>query len=181
MNRIIGIIVIAATSLLYGCANRPSTSPTAMQTSGMESSGASVAADSSGASGTTDSSGASGAPDSSGASGQPALPVAGKVPLGVVAAQMEAVFVGWSAKKDLLDKPVVNDQSQGIGKIEDIIITPDNSVSYAIIGVGGFLGMGRHNVAIPMEQLKLQSGHLVLPGATKEALRALPPFEYTRR
>jgi sporulation protein YlmC with PRC-barrel domain len=93
---------------------------------------------------------------------------------------MEAVFVGWSAKKDLLGKPVVNEMNEQIGKIDDLIIRPDTAVSYAIIGVGGFLGLARHDVAIPMEQIKLQKGALVLPGATKEALKALPPFQYAR-
>jgi hypothetical protein len=99
---------------------------------------------------------------------------------------MEAVIVGWSAKKDLLDKTVQNDKKEKIGKIEDIIVTPSSDVkipfaSYAIVGVGGFLGIGRNDVAIPMEQLKMQDGNLVLPGASKEALKKLPKFEYARK
>jgi sporulation protein YlmC with PRC-barrel domain len=108
----------------------------------------------------------------------PGLPLAGSVPLGTTVIEMEAVFVGWSARKDVLGKPVVNEQSEQIGKVDDLIIRPDNAVSYAIIGIGGFLGVGKRDVAIPMQQIKLQNGMLVLPGATKEALRALPPFEY---
>jgi hypothetical protein len=53
-------------------------------------------------------------------------------------------------------------------------------VSYAIIGVGGFLGIDRHDVAIPAGQLKIQGGKLMLPGATKDALKALPKFEYAK-
>jgi sporulation protein YlmC with PRC-barrel domain len=109
------------------------------------------------------------------------VPVAGGVPLGVTVVQMEAIFVGWSARKDLLGRPVINEKTEQIGRIDDLIITPDNAVSYAIIGVGGFLGVRKHDVAIPMLQLKLQPDMLVLPGATKEALKALPPFEYGRR
>jgi sporulation protein YlmC with PRC-barrel domain len=107
--------------------------------------------------------------------------VAGQIPLGVTVVQMEAVVVGWSARKDLLGKPVINEQNETIGTIDDLIITPDNAVSFAIIGVGGFLGLAKHDVAIPMDQLELQGGRLVLPGATREALKALPPFEYGRK
>jgi hypothetical protein len=97
---------------------------------------------------------------------------------------MEALIVGWSAKRDLLDKTVQNDKKEKIGKIEDIIITPDAKIpfaSFAIIGVGGFLGIDRNDVAIRMEQLKLQDGNLVLAGATKDTLKKLPKFEYAPR
>ena len=131
-------------------------------------------------------SGTSGTAGTSGSSSQPAAPVAGQIPLGVNVTQMEAVVVGWSAKKDLLGKTVMNDQKEKIGKIEDIIISSSPEAktpyaSFAIIGVGGFLGLGRNDVAIPMEQLKLQKGNLMLPGATKDALKALPKFEYAHK
>jgi len=54
-------------------------------------------------------------------------------------------------------------------------------VSFAIIGAGGFVGVGRHDVLIPITQLKQQEdGKIVLPGATKEAIKALPKFEYAK-
>ena len=111
--------------------------------------------------------------------GQP--PVAGKTPLGVTVTEMDTIVSGWSAKKSLMGKNVVNDQNAKVGSIDDIIIAPDRWVSYAIIGTGGFVGMGKHDVAIPMEQIKLQNGKLVLPGATKDALKRLPEFEYSKK
>jgi PRC-barrel domain len=107
-----------------------------------------------------------------------APPAAGEIPLGVTVIEMRAVVTGWSAKRDLLGKTVQNDKKQNLGKIEDVIVAPSNSVSFAIIGVGGFLGIASRLVAIPMKQLKLESGALVLPGATKENLTAMPPFVY---
>ncbi len=104
--------------------------------------------------------------------------VAGSTLLGVAAAEMREVTYGWSAKQQVLGKSVYNDKNQVIGKIDDIIIAPDKAVSYAIIGAGGFLGVNRHDVAIPVSQIKLQDGKLVLPGASKQALEAQPNFEY---
>lgn len=120
------------------------------------------------------------------ASGSTNPPVAGKAPLGITVVETEAVVHGWSAKKDLMNKTVINDQKQKIGKIEDLIVTHSTDAnlpvaSFAIIGVGGFLGIGKNDVAIPMEQIKLDQKQLVLPGATKDALKALPPFEYARK
>ncbi|QOL51864.1 PRC-barrel domain-containing protein [Massilia litorea] len=116
----------------------------------------------------------------------PAAPVAGRAPLGVTVVEMEAIVVGWSAKHDLFGKTVVNDKNDKIGKIDDLIISPGKAgntpaATFAIIGVGGFLGIGKRDVAIPTEQLKLQNKQLTLPGATKDALKAMPPFEYQKR
>jgi sporulation protein YlmC with PRC-barrel domain len=105
--------------------------------------------------------------------------VVGSTQLGIAVAEMRDVTTGWSAKRQVLGKTVYNDSGDGIGKVDDIIVAPDKAVSYAIIGAGGFLGVGRHDVAIPVGQLKQQSdGKFVLAGATKDALKAMPPFEY---
>jgi sporulation protein YlmC with PRC-barrel domain len=105
--------------------------------------------------------------------------VVGSTQLGVAVADRRDVTTGWSAKRQVLGKTVFNDSGAGIGKVDDIIVAPDKAVSYAIIGAGGFLGVGRHDVAIPVSQIKQQSdGKFILAGATKDALKAMPPFEY---
>jgi uncharacterized protein YrrD len=105
--------------------------------------------------------------------------VVGSTQLGVAVAELRDVTTGWSAKRQVLGKTIYNDSGDRIGKVDDIIVAPDKAVSYAIISAGGFLGMGRHDVAIPVGQLKQQSdGKFVLAGATKDALKAMPPFEY---
>jgi sporulation protein YlmC with PRC-barrel domain len=105
--------------------------------------------------------------------------VVGSTQLGVAVAELRDVATGWSAKRQVLGKTVFNDGGDRIGKVDDIIVAPDKAVSYAIIGAGGFLGVGRHDVAIPVSQIKQQSdGKFMLAGATKDALKAMPPFEY---
>jgi sporulation protein YlmC with PRC-barrel domain len=106
--------------------------------------------------------------------------VAGTVTLGVAVADMKAVATGWSAKKQFLGKAVVNEKGEKVGKIEDVIITPEKAISYVIIGAGGFLGIAKHDVAIPVTQLTHEGDKIVLPGATKEAVKALPKFEYAK-
>ena len=106
--------------------------------------------------------------------------VAGSTTLGVTVEEQKVLAVGWSAKKHIVDKAVYNNSGEKIGEVEDLIITPDKALSYAIVGTGGFLGIDRHDVAIPIGQLKLQGDKLMLPGATKEGLKALPQFEYAK-
>jgi len=95
--------------------------------------------------------------------------------------ELRTVALGWSAKKQILGQPVYNEKNEKVGSIDDIIVAPDSSVSYAIVGAGGFLGVGKHDIAIPASQLKQQDGKFVLPGASKEAIKALPKFEYARK
>jgi sporulation protein YlmC with PRC-barrel domain len=107
--------------------------------------------------------------------------VVGSIQLGVAYAELRDVTTGWSTKKQVLGKKVFNDSGETVGKIDDIIVSPDKAVSYAIVGAGGFLGVGRHDVAIPVNQLKEDDGRFILAGATKDAIKAMPEFEYATR
>ena len=106
--------------------------------------------------------------------------VAGSTTLGLTVEEQKVLAVGWSAKKNILGTAVYNSSNEKIGAVEDLIIAPDKAVSFAIVGTGGFLGIDRHDVAIPIGQLKLEGDKLLLPGATKEGLKALPTFEYAK-
>jgi len=105
-------------------------------------------------------------------------PVAGRVPLGVTVVEADLVATGWRASK-LMHSEVFNDKNQKIGKIDDMVVAPDGSLSLAVIDVGGFLGIASHKVAIPVRQFKQMHPKLVLPGASKEELKKLPEFVYT--
>ena len=85
---------------------------------------------------------------------------------------------GWSAKQSILGQPVYNEKDERVGWVDDIIVTPDKAVSYAIINAGGFLGLIKHNVAIPVSQFKFVDNKYLLPGATQDALKAMPEFQF---
>lgn len=111
-----------------------------------------------------------------------AAQVAGSARLGVAMEEVKMLAVGWSAKKQVIGQTVYNESNEKVGRIDDLIIAPDSAVSYAIVGAGGFAGVGRHDVAIPVQQIKLRDdGKFVLPGATKDAIKALPKFEYAKK
>src|SRR5215510_3490543 len=89
------------------------------------------------------------------AAGMAGAGVVGSATPGVSVEELKAVALGWSAKKQVLDKDVYNDSNEKVGKVEDLIIAPDKAVFYVILGVGGFLGLDRKDVAIPAGQLKI--------------------------
>lgn len=84
----------------------------------------------------------------------------------------------WSIKDDILGKDIFNDANEKIGSVEDIIVTPDKAISYAIVSTGGFLGLAKHDVVLPVHQFKMNDQNIVFPGATKEAVKAMPEFKY---
>ena len=85
---------------------------------------------------------------------------------------------GWSVKKTLMGKLIYNDAGVKVGKVEDLIVSPDKNVSFVIVGAGGFVGIARHDVAVAVSQIQNKGGKLVLAGATPESIKALPDFTY---
>ena len=106
--------------------------------------------------------------------------IAGSTTPGMSVEEIQAVARGWSATKQMLGKPVYNAKNEKVGDVDDLIIAPDSASSYAIIGVGGFLGLGERQVAVPATHLKHTEGRIMLPDATKEALQAMPSFQYAK-
>ena len=96
----------------------------------------------------------------------------------LLSVDVKEVAKGWRTTK-LHGSTVVNDKDEKIGSIDDIIIGKEK-VLFAVIQVGGFLGLGGHLIATPFDQLKLddEKGKIVLPGASKEELKKLPEFRY---
>jgi sporulation protein YlmC with PRC-barrel domain len=86
--------------------------------------------------------------------------------------------LGWSVKKTLMGKTIYNDAGVKVGKVEDLIISPDKNLSYVIVGAGGFVGIGRHDVAVPVTLIEDKAGKLVMAGATKDSIKAMPEFTY---
>jgi sporulation protein YlmC with PRC-barrel domain len=110
---------------------------------------------------------------------QAATPVAGgTVTVETSVIESTTLALGWSVKKNLLGKAVYNGAGQKVGKVEDLIIAPDKAVSYVIVGAGGFIGIGRHDVAVPVSQIQDTAGKLVMAGATKETIKAMHGFTY---
>jgi hypothetical protein len=84
---------------------------------------------------------------------------------------------GYRASK-VVGSSVMNDQNETIGTIEDLLVSPDGKEPFAVLSIGGFLGMGSRLVVVPFDSLKVVDKKLVLPGGTKDSLRALPEFKY---
>jgi sporulation protein YlmC with PRC-barrel domain len=74
---------------------------------------------------------------------------------------------------------VHNKQNDRLGRIEDVVIARDGSVSYAVISYGGFLGMGDNQVAVPWDRLTIDpERESAMLDVTEEQLQRAPRFEH---
>ena len=90
---------------------------------------------------------------------------------------VKTLAAGYRASK-VIGSSVVNDANETIGKIDDILISSDGKQPYAVLSIGGFLGMGSHLVVVPYDSLTFADKKMTLPGGSKEGLKMLPEFKY---
>ena len=86
----------------------------------------------------------------------------------------------WLAS-DLIGLNIVGSNNEAIGSVSDLLVDDDGNILAAIVGVGGFLGIGQKNVAISFDALNITrdkdgdaEGRLTL---TKKELESAPEFK----
>ncbi len=105
--------------------------------------------------------------------------MAGSTTLGIAVAELKEVAAGWSVGRQILGQIVYNHKDEKVGKVDDILVAPDKATSYAIVDAGGFLGVGKRDVAIPPQSVQIDDHKLVLAGASNHAIKGMPEFDYT--
>ena len=89
----------------------------------------------------------------------------------------QSLATGYRTSK-VVGSTVVNEANETVGTIDDLIVTSGGQAPYAVLSVGGFLGLGTKYVVVPFTALKIVDKKMVLPGGSKDALKALPEFKY---
>jgi sporulation protein YlmC with PRC-barrel domain len=79
----------------------------------------------------------------------------------------------------LIGSSVSNDKNEKVGTLDDVIVDR-NRVLFAVLQVGGFLGIGARLVAVPYQSLVIDDAgkKIELPGATREELQKLAEFKH---
>jgi sporulation protein YlmC with PRC-barrel domain len=84
---------------------------------------------------------------------------------------------------DWYKQSVYDPADNKIGEIMDVLVSPDGKATALIVGVGGFLGAGEKDVAVPFSAVKhtMKDKKIYLTmDTTKDALKAAPGFKYDR-
>jgi hypothetical protein len=98
----------------------------------------------------------------------------------IATVDLKKVAAGYRAT-EVVGTDVVNEANDTIGKIDDLLVTRDGREPYAVLQVGGFLGMGTHLVIVRYDNLRFVGNKIVLPGGTKDGLKMLATFNYTTK
>ncbi len=107
----------------------------------------------------------------------PARPQTG---VALVKVDLSVVMQGYRLSK-VIGSSVINDKNEKVGTIDDVIADKDKKqLNFAVLQVGGFLGVGGRLVAVPFDSLVIddKEGKVTLPGATKDELKKLSEFNY---
>jgi sporulation protein YlmC with PRC-barrel domain len=81
---------------------------------------------------------------------------------------------------DFVGKRVYSKDGKDIGEVNDLIVTDNGGVQTAILGIGGFLGIGEKNVAVSMKSINMQqdgSSVKLMVDATANMLKATPNYD----
>jgi sporulation protein YlmC with PRC-barrel domain len=80
----------------------------------------------------------------------------------------------WRASK-MVGLNVYNDKNESVGSINDLLMDKSGNIKAAVIGVGGFLGVGEHLVAVPLDKVKFETQPVAYTAANSPAGNAKPP------
>jgi sporulation protein YlmC with PRC-barrel domain len=79
----------------------------------------------------------------------------------------------------LIGRSIVNPDNVTVGTFDSVILDNGGKVDRVVVGVGGFLGVGKKDVAVSWHDLKvMNNGEKVVMNTTKDQLKAMPAFTY---
>ena len=96
---------------------------------------------------------------------------------------MTAVPTSSKTVSDWYKQDIYDPSTTKIGKIEDELVSAGGQVNALIVGVGGFLGAGEKDVAVPfsaVKQITKDNKTYLTMDTTKDALKSAPGFKYDR-
>lgn len=76
---------------------------------------------------------------------------------------------------DLVGMEVISEDNQNVGDIDYLGMRGDTVV--AIVGVGGFLGLGERDVAVPLDRLIVRDNRVILPRISEAELERMPEYD----
>jgi sporulation protein YlmC with PRC-barrel domain len=87
--------------------------------------------------------------------------------------------------RDLIGTRIKNAEGKDIGEIDSLIVDPQNGrVTHAVVGLGGFLGVGEKKVVVPWSEMKMaahQNGKKALITMDQAKLENAPRYERAAR
>jgi sporulation protein YlmC with PRC-barrel domain len=87
---------------------------------------------------------------------------------------------GWTPVGIYYQQDIYNKAGEKIGSVKDLMVGPDGRIQAAVLSVGGFLGIGERNVAVPLNSIQVDrraDGNRIVIDVAKETLQSAPAYE----
>jgi sporulation protein YlmC with PRC-barrel domain len=79
---------------------------------------------------------------------------------------------------DIIGLDIINERGESMGVVDDVVTDVQRNNVYALVSVGGFLGIGAREIVLPFEQIQVTSeNELLIAGMTYNDLSQLPEYE----
>jgi sporulation protein YlmC with PRC-barrel domain len=79
--------------------------------------------------------------------------------------------------EELIGKSVYSSAGDRVGEIDEIVVNRSNRATGAVVGVGGFVGIGEKKVVVPLDRMQMQGDRIVAPGLTKDGVTAMNAYQ----
>jgi hypothetical protein len=79
--------------------------------------------------------------------------------------------------QELVEETLYGPNGVEIGEIENVVVGPDGRTASTVVGVGGFLGLGERQIAIPLDQIQRGPDERLTTTMTKEQIGAMQVYE----
>jgi sporulation protein YlmC with PRC-barrel domain len=77
----------------------------------------------------------------------------------------------------LVGKSVYNSTGERVGEIDEIVVNRNSRATAAVVGVGGFLGVGEKKVVVPFDRMRMQGDRIVAPNLTKDGVSSMQAYQ----
>lgn len=79
--------------------------------------------------------------------------------------------------EEIIGQEVINQNGEEVGDVEDLVVRRGDGEIYAVIGVGGFLGLGEKSIAVPFSELDVQKDQVVfMSQQSEDQLEEMPEY-----
>jgi sporulation protein YlmC with PRC-barrel domain len=78
---------------------------------------------------------------------------------------------------ELVGKSVYNTAGERVGEIDEIVVNRNNRATAAVVGIGGFLGVGEKKVVVPFDNMRMQGDRIVAPNLTKDGVSSMQSYQ----
>lgn len=99
------------------------------------------------------------------------------VPVGTVTTTQIPTEFRAMRVEQLVGKSVYNSAGDRVGEIDEIVVNRNNRATGAVVGVGGFMGVGEKKVVVPFDSMRMQGDRIVAPNLTKDGVGSMQSYQ----